>query len=106
MLHPNVASAGMTLYASLPEALVKAMVVCIIAPAWALMAGRALSNTGLNSQRFPKTSLSGNDAYGARALNMAATSLGIFRLNGCPCSNSATKSLTLARGEFFFGALE
>ena len=56
------ASWGNTLQASEPLAWVKATVVRIMAPAWAEISGSTRSRTGLNSQRFPKTSFSGKDA--------------------------------------------
>ena len=59
---PSVASCGMTLKASEPDCMVKATVVRIMAPPWALIRGSTLSSTGLNSQRFPNTSLSGKEA--------------------------------------------
>ena len=51
----------MTLYASEPDCVVKAMVVFSIAPACALTAGRTAFRSGENSHRFPSSSRSPKD---------------------------------------------
>ena len=61
MLAPSVASCGMTLYASEPDCVVKAMVVFSIAPACALTAGRTAFKSGENSHRLPSSSRRPND---------------------------------------------
>ena len=102
----TVAFWGMTLQASEPVCMVKATVVRIMAPAWALITGSTFSSTGLNSHRLPKTHRRGKEAYGARVSNMAATSFGIFRRKRLWVSTSWTKSARRAMGEWGFGALE
>ena len=42
--------------------MVKAIVVRIMAPAWALIIGSTRSSSGLNSHRLPSTSFSGKEA--------------------------------------------
>ena len=62
MLALTVASCGMTLQASEPDCMVNAMVVRIMAPAWALIIGRTCSRTGRKSQRLPKIHFIGKEA--------------------------------------------
>ena len=62
MLAETLASWGSTLQASDPLIWVKAMVVRIMAPAWALIMGSTFSRTGLNSHRLENTSFSGKPA--------------------------------------------
>ena len=59
MLADTVAFRGITLHASEPLIIVKAIVVRIMAPAWALIIGSTLSSTGRNSHRLEKTSFIG-----------------------------------------------
>ena len=101
----TVASWGMTLQAADPDCIVKAMVVRIIAPACALISGSTCRSTGRNSHRLPKIHFMGKEAYGARVLNMAATSFGRRRRKTRWVSTSWTKAARFAMGECGFGVL-
>ena len=102
---PRVASCGITLYASEPDCMVNAIVVCSIAPACALIFGSTTFKSGLNSHIFPSTSFNPKEAYGAREVNMAETSGSIFFWNGECFSTSVTKAQRRAIGVPLDGAL-